>query len=366
MPRQALVRRRRHPANFYGALASGVRAAYDNRRVLYNGGRSIGKYLAGRSKHVQRSYGKRRKYSQRGYHSGELMGRDSHQTQSSTRVKGRAMRKKYKRVVSKACQGITCTYYTNDSGHIENSNTGSQYMKTYKNNFDVTENSLISNEVQKYYESPVGGFQLGSFLNETPYFVKSYTVTMTIVNNNNYGCYLTLYDLACKVDGSVPLTPEALVDAGLKNSSLANSSGVSTYPEIKPTLSYEFNRYWKVKRRKTVYMSAASTHKHVMSVQVNRKFTRDELSDFSVFRGSTTATLLVARGDIIHTAGHAVVTTGQLSFDIVREVVYKWSPMMFMTNGIAANQNLNTTIGYASALAEHPETEAVGVGISGT
>lgn len=194
------------------------------------------------------------------------------------------------------------------------------------------------------YVQPTAGLQPFRFV------VESVSGEYVITNSSLATAYVDIYDVCRKRDSvnDGTLTPYIAWTNGLYWESNGTEAEGSVMINSLPTDSSQFREYFYVKKRTQIALRQGSTHRHQVSLKLNKLFDSLFISGSQGdIAGTSVYTMIVARGQPVSVVKEgsplADVTTASLAIDVVKAQRIKYTWASDRTNNWTATDGLIST-----------------------
>jgi len=144
------------------------------------------------------------------------------------------------------------------------------------------------------------------------YLIRSLNIETRFTNQGSDMCQVEIYDIVTKQNQNAlagNIQPDTVWDQAMLHVEGPNAGQNNNMLYTTPYMYKEFNDFYWIKKRTTVFLAGGAHHIHKFNHTVNKTLSSAYLEEFDSFRGITTHTMLVAQG-MTHDQSLGSVTVG--------------------------------------------------------
>lgn len=226
-----------------------------------------------------------------------------------------------------------------------------QYSAIFTRQLHTANNQNVNRQYSQLTATAFNGTDVGAIVNayfnnlknNDPYFQKlpgnedqgfnvhlqSMTLKADLLNQTEAPTFVDIYTVMAKTTGTYESPITTWTNAILSDKG-SGSVGTQNFPHDKPTYHKQFNLTWKVVKVQKILLNPGITHHHRFTFKVNRLTDWDYWRKYSMIKGITHATFIVAHGTPcddtqgMSQAGPQIVTWTPVKIDTVGQVHYNW------------------------------------------
>lgn len=190
-----------------------------------------------------------------------------------------------------------------------------------------------------------GGVSGNDVKKTTRFVVESVKAQMQFTNQDNGPVNIRIFDIVSKRDHNY--SPQEAFRAGLANQSATAFTLATMPPGVLPTMSLEFNNYFKVKGTKTITLEQGKTHLHNITLQPNRVVNAELLKQSNLnIAGLTHWVLFVVTGCVVNSVTNpdTEVSVGAAAVDVSLIKTMRYTFCQDNTSNFFVNTNPPTSL----------------------
>lgn len=179
----------------------------------------------------------------------------------------------------------------------------------------------------------------------TRFILENMKAEYRMINQDNAPLQVTIYDLVAKRDHN--LSPQTCFTDGLADQAATAFTTSTLPPGVSPTMSVQFNNYFKVLKSKRMVLEQGKYHTHSITLAPNRIFNSEIMKEANLnIAGITHWVLVVVNGYIVNgvTAPTTDVSFGSAKLDIGITKTTKYSFIQDITTNFFVNTNPATVL----------------------
>lgn len=241
---------------------------------------------------------------------------------------------------SKVEKSMQIQTYSINSGAVLTSSTGSQASTDGVPLFSIPHLQSMLNAVKTQSGQSIGLFT-------TTMYMKSGWQEIMIENSTNAVARIQIWDLLAKRDcftdhAGRQVTPTLAWEYGLADQ--GGAGDLQNFYGSRPTDSFLFNQFYKVKKVTYTDVAPGQLHIHRMHYQINRRV-NDEIAtqtNLLALKGWTLYPMIVINGSPIGNTGNTSATVSLMKCNITYASTYHFTFLDTAMSSTAQNKNLDT------------------------